>query len=346
MNKAIVILTAIPEEQEAVIKGLADVKIVRHSETGTDYYEGYLSTKDSRVKIVVGRTNQTNINAATETERVINYFHPSHIFYIGVAGGLKDVKVGDIVIGEEVIGYERGKAEKLYKPRFQFGISSYDLSRAAFAFSISEKWKSIRQTLLDTKFHYEIRAYIGTIASGEKVVASEEADLYKFIKTNISQALAIEMEGLGFLNVCRAHPEIKSLLLRGISDLINDKGEKDGMGSQPYASQNVAAFTLGLITDLGLIQLESFEEKSVKEKLFEIACKLYPRGLEDKGIWSRAGGDLSQVMLSSQGKAQWIDGLRLIEHGGGGNISFSKLIAEMMEDAPNNSALIGLKKHL
>jgi len=339
-NNCILVLTALSIERDAVISHLTDVKLEKHPEVGMDYHRGFFTTPSGNIDVVVGRTDQTNINAALETERALQHFKPSYAFYVGVAGGLKDVKVGDIVIGTDVIGYERGKAEDgMFKPRPQFGASSYDLERAANSFAISNSWKTISTVLVDAHFAPEISVFSGTIASGEKVDASYKSDLHKYIKENASHALAIEMEGLGFLTVCRTRPSVRSLLLRGISDLVNDKGKMDGKGSQSYASNNVAAFLFGLISKLDLIDVKN--EISKSKHLREIACKLYPRGVEDRKVWERAGGDLSLVTLNTQGKGQWYEAIKLIEQGGGGaEITIKSLIQVMLEDFNQNEDLL------
>ena len=341
-NNCILVLTALSIERDAVISHLIDVKLEKHPEVGTDYHRGFFATPSGDINVVVGRTDQTNTNAAMETERALQYYNPSHAFFVGVAGGLKGVKVGDIVIGTDVIGYERGKAkEGMFKPRPQFGASSYDLERAANSFAISSLWKTISTALVDAQFGLAISVLSGTIASGEAVDASVKSDLHKHIKVNASHALAIEMEGLGFLRVCMTRPAIKSLLLRGISDLVDDKGEMDGKGSQPYASQNVAAFLFGLITELDLFDVNG--ETSITKQLFEIVCKLYPRGVEDRKIWERAGGDLSLVTLGTQGKGQWFEAIKLIEQGGGGDeITLNGLIQTMLEDFSQNKDLLSI----
>lgn len=338
MSQPILILTALEVEREAVEKHLAELAPAPHPETKTDYTKGKFQGRE----IIVARTNQTNVNAALETERAIDFFKPCVAIYVGVAGGLKDVQVGDIVIGEEVIGYERGKTtDEGFKPRPQFGASSYDMERQAAAYAKTEDWKGMRESLLNRTFHEEIQVLSGVIASGEKVDASTNSELHKHIKQNASHAFAIEMEGLGFLKVCWTRPSVKSLLLRGISDLVNDKGQMDGKGSQPYASQNVAAFLFGFLG-----QLESSQEidtPSRSDVLFEVFCKLYPRGIEDQGIWVRSGGDLSMVPLYQAGKGQWTEALRLIGNGGGGDISEERLIGKALEDFGGNVGLQNLK---
>lgn len=334
MNR-IAILTALTLEQNSVVEGhLRNLRIETHPSTGTKYYLGDCLIGGSSVETVVVRTNQTNVNAAIETERMISRYRPEIAFFVGVAGGLKDVRIGDIVIGSEVYGYETGKSTTRFLPRPKFGSSSYDLEMSAVDYSQSAKWRSQAAALVDTRFQNSINVLSGTIASGEKVVASVESELYKFLEENASHALAVEMEGLGFLEVCRHHPLVKSLVIRGISDLVAGKSDADKQGSQEYASRNATAFLFGLIEELRIETIPNLTER--KTQLLEIAIKLYPEGLKDRGIWLRAGGDLSQVHLHQTGKAQWFEALRLIEFGGGGDIDFQMLIQEIKRDFPNS----------
>ncbi len=333
----IVILTALTVEQTAVISKLTDITDYIHPVSKTIYKVGTYVTNGNPIKLVVGRTNQTNVNAGVETERVIQHFNPNYLFFVGVAGGLKDVSIGDIVIGSDIIGYERGNAKEQFLFRPQFGFSSYELEQQAVSYSTSDNWKRHAQTLLNPKFHREIKIFSGTIASGEKVIGSQSSEIYSFLKLHAGHALAVEMEGLGFLEACRPYPLIKSLLVRGISDLVENKNLADKEGSQPYASMNATEFIFGLIDYLGI---ESKIEKfTLREQLAEITPKVYPMGIRENLIWERSGGDLSLINLYVNGKTQWIDALFQIEKGGGGDITFDKLIREMKKDYPNNQSL-------
>jgi nucleoside phosphorylase len=335
MNKPILILTALEVERMAIEQYLDDIRSELHPETGTDYSKGTYKIRDVTLDVIVARTDQTNVNAAIETERAIAHFDPEYVFFAGVAGGLKDVEVGDIVIGQNVYGYERGKAEENnFKTRPQFGASTYALERLASQYSKSSEWKQIAEKLLNSEFAPIISTYNGTIASGEKVDASIDSDLHQFLKQNASHALAIEMEGLGFLEVCRMRPLVKTLLLRGISDLVDDKGDMDGKGSQPYASANVAAFLFGLLELLDFSDVTPI--RTQEQKLVEIMCKLYPGGLRDSQIWVAAGGDLSSVNLSQPGRGQWVEAIRTLQLGGGGHLSIDKLIQAVAEEYREN----------
>jgi nucleoside phosphorylase len=337
----ILILSALEtKERQIVLSHLENYKIVNHPFTKTDYYESERSINGIQQKIILGRTDQTNYNAGIETERAINFFNPNYVFFIGVAGGLKDVAVGDIVIGQDVYGYERGKTDaikegesviSIFKPRPKFGASSYSMERLATNYSNSNEWKARLQTLYNTTFSAPINIFTGTIASGEKVDADVKSELHKFIKQNCSHALAIEMEGLGFLESCRAYPQINSLLIRGISDMVDDKANSDSKGSQEYASKNAASFLFGLLDKL---ENASTDISNKTDKLLNTFCKLYPEGVKDNNIFKRAGGDLSRIKLNTNGYIQWYDVLELINNGG--SIPLDSLINKAREDFPNN----------
>lgn len=342
MRKPILILTALEVERHAVEKHLQNKETIAHPTTGTDYSKGSYVCNGATLEVIVARTDQTNVNAAIETERAIEQFDPEYAFFVGVAGGLKDVKVGDIVIGQDVYGFERGKAEEHnFKPRPKFGASTYALERAAGAYAKSEDWKQKASQLLNQEFAPVISTFTGTIASGEKVDASIDSDLHHFLLQNASHALAIEMEGLGFLEVCRMRPAVKTLLLRGISDLVDKKGEMDAKGSQPYASANVAAFLFGLLGQLD--HSDAATQRTRVQMVVDIMCKLYPGGLRDNQVWIAAGGDLALINLAQSGKGQWVEALRVLSNGGGGDsITIESLIAVVAGEYSTNKDVKGL----
>lgn len=338
----ILIMSALEQNERQVhLKFLNEVILEKHPVTQTDYYKGTFTTKKGKITVILAKTDQTNVNAGIETERAINYYNPNYIFFSGVAGGLKDVNIGDIVIGQDVYGYERGKAasEKVdgepisvYKVRPKFGASSYALERAATNFAFSDVWQATAEKLNNSKFGDSVSVYTGTIAAGEKVDADEISELHKFLQIHCSHALAVEMEGLGFLEACRAYPQIQTLLLRGISDLVKDKEGADNSGSQEYASANVAKFLYDFI-DNHLAPLLPAISKT--ENLINVLCKLYPEGVKDTRIWQRAGGDLSRIQLSTSGLTQWVDAVDLIENGGT-SVSINVLIELVKSDFPHS----------
>jgi hypothetical protein len=75
------------------------------------------------------------------------------------------------------------------------------------------------------------------------------------------------------------------------------------------------------------------------DALAEIAAYIYHRGLDDKEIWSRAGGEYHSVR-SGNATEQWHSALRELRQGGGGRkIDVEKLLKKMLEDYPDNDSL-------
>ena len=69
-----------------------------------------------------------------------------------------------------------------------------------------------------------------------------------------------------------------------------------------------------------------------------VFCSLYPLGPTDQGIWERAGGDLSRLKLSGQGRTDWFHAIQLIGHGGG-LLTIEVLCREALLDYPRNCDL-------
>lgn len=86
----------------------------------------------------------------------------------------------------------------------------------------------------------------------------------------------------------------------------------------------------------------SFEGPKHLERVF---ATLYPTGPLHDEIWSKAGGDVSRLRLSGNGRATWHSALITLANGGGGSgISLSSLIEAALQDFPANAELQGLLK--
>ncbi len=74
------------------------------------------------------------------------------------------------------------------------------------------------------------------------------------------------------------------------------------------------------------------------QAITEVFCSLYPLGPTDQDIWERAGGDLSRLKLSGQGRTDWFRAIQLMDRGGG-SLTIEVLCREALSDYPRNRDL-------
>lgn len=246
-----VILTAIPVEYMAVRAHLADLQKETHHKGTTTYERGKFAANGKVWEVGIVEMGAGNSNAALEAERAINYFNPHVILLVGVAGGMKDkdVVLGDVVAATKVYGYESGKAEIEFKPRPNVGECAYKLIKLARLESVEEDWM---QRLPSPVPNPKPRVFVAPIAAGEQVVADTKSSTYKLLKSNYGDAIAVEMEGRGFLQAAHANHEVLPLIVRGISDLIDGKSEADAAGSQEIAARHASAFAFQVLAEFNV----------------------------------------------------------------------------------------------
>jgi nucleoside phosphorylase len=231
-----VILSAIAPEQEALLRLLdgADEEVHR----GTVYTSGRYESPTSDWIVHTVLIGAGGDSAALEAERAISHFGPEVALFVGVAGGIKDVSLGDVVVATDIYGYEAGKAGDSFVPRARVGRSNHALVQRAERERQSDAWFEAADAPA---------VVVAPIAAGAKVVASTRSPTYRFIRANYDQAVAVEMEGAGFLEAAHANPEVKALVIRGISDLLDDKEESDRDGWQHRAADHAARFAIQIL---------------------------------------------------------------------------------------------------
>jgi nucleoside phosphorylase len=248
----VVILVATGDEYNAVVKHL-DPPIVQCEQ---DYEKGRFRINAESREIVIGQTGIGNVLAGIETTVARQLFRPDLILFLGTAGGVKfkDVKLGDVVIGDYVYDYEYGvytaSGEKSdeFSTRPRTTESDRHVIKAANHCVRQDKWKDrIKEEIYDNN----PAVHVGAIASGEKLFKSTFSEAYEIIRK--SGFLAVEQEGYGFLVTARRDTNIRATpatVVRGISDLIAGKDEAEEKGSKQLALTNASAFAFELIANL------------------------------------------------------------------------------------------------
>jgi small GTP-binding protein len=252
-----VILTTLPVEYHAVRAHLTGL----HEELdrqGTVYERGIFSANGQKWDVGIVQVGNGNARFALESERAIIYFNPDIILFVGIAGGIKDVTLGDVVASTKVYKYRLGEVEKFFSPRSEVGLSNYGLEQRARAESRKSDW--LRR--LSSRPSNEPSVFVAPIAAGEKVVATTASNIFDFLKSNYGDAIAVEMEGSGFVEVACANHGIPMIVIRGISDLIGLSAvhydvDYQGLGIHEVASRHASAFAFELLAKLNFKDSDS-----------------------------------------------------------------------------------------
>lgn len=225
--RRVLVFTALPVEYRAVWKRLEDVKSERHPQ-GTIYEHGHCNVGGDDWDVWLAETGRGNERAAMEVERGIAHVKPELVVFIGVAGGIKDVRLGDVVIAEKVYNYEVGKTiEVQLQPRPDVFVTDYPILQIARAMA--------RRRRSAGRGSYSVQ--VGAIAAGEQVVASRRAETLAFVREHYGDALVLDMESHGLMLSAYGNA-VPALVIRGVSDQLVDKADADSAGYQKRASEN------------------------------------------------------------------------------------------------------------
>ncbi|MGV9851520.1 phosphorylase family protein [Streptomyces sp. NPDC003442] len=240
----VVVLTALEVEYRAVRAHLEDPRPVP-AERGALFELGVFRDGSEARSVAIHMTGPGNPGAAASVERAAALFAPRAVLFVGVAGGRKDVALGDVVAADAVYDYETGKdTETGFLPRQKTYQSAYGLVQLARWVAAADEWQ---QRVRPGDGAPRPRAHVKPLAAGGRVVAHHRSDVGLRLAASAGDALAVDMEGFGFLAGAYVNQHLDALVIRGISDLLGDKGEAHDERWQPVASRNAAAFAFELI---------------------------------------------------------------------------------------------------
>lgn len=259
--------------------------LVQHIENPTEkvlgeilFTTGLLKNVSQEIEIYAAVIGQGNNKAASYFTTALHEIKPNASFFLGVAGGLKDVKKGDVVFASAVHFYERGKVtDEAFLPRVDSVPINSLLEQSALSVARTTKWKD---RITDKDF--EPNAFVKPIVAGEKNISTVTVPLYDLLKTNYSDCLAVDMEDSGFMTAGHIRSAGLFGVVRGISDLLYDKSESGDVYWQPKSSNSAAAFLIEVIDKLA--SLGTLEKYSVTKADEDSTTNLHGKEIKLKAV--------------------------------------------------------------
>ncbi|GAA3759541.1 5'-methylthioadenosine/S-adenosylhomocysteine nucleosidase family protein [Salinactinospora qingdaonensis] len=246
-----VVVTAIEEEFRAVAEHLS-APFDEHTEKDTLYKIGFLRGQRQDWRVALAQAGPGNVGAGVHLERARSAFAPDVILFVGVAGGLKDVRLGDVVVADAIYDYESAKElENSYQPRMKTASPSHRCVQRAMDVARSDEWQQRVRTVLPPDMPRP-RALVKPLAAGGKLVAHDQALTRQRLRAYCGDATAVEMEGYGFLQSAYMSAGVDALVVRGISDLLTGKDERNDAYWQPVAARTAAAFACEFLDTFAL----------------------------------------------------------------------------------------------
>jgi adenosylhomocysteine nucleosidase len=220
------IISAMDEELSALLPLLADARSELHA--GRRFHLGRLGAHEA-VLVLCGIGK---VAAACTATLLAERYSAGRMVFTGVAGGLHaQVRVGDVVIASELLQHDLD-ASPLF-PRHE--VPLLGLARFAADAELSAQWQAAAQSALNTSAQWldadaaalgvtKPRLHRGLVISGDRFVATAAES--QALRTELPDALAVEMEGAAVAQVCHAFG-LPLAVLRIISDRADDSAHVD-----------------------------------------------------------------------------------------------------------------------
>lgn len=235
-----VLATPIDIERRAVLDLLPGHEFTDHEIGGVVYRETEYEGPQGVWRLVLAMAGRGNERAAAAVEHAVATWRPQILVLCGIAGGLRDARIGDVVAATHVYGYEAGQdTDTGLLPRPASVSTSFPLHQRAQLIADDTAWAAG----LDAA----PRVFHRPIASGSKVITGNAAASAEHIKRHSSDAQAVDTESFGAMTAADQRRTVDAIVVRGVSDLLGDKTKEADRHRQPLAARNAAAFALALI---------------------------------------------------------------------------------------------------
>ncbi len=240
-----VLCTPLDLEHRAVLALLGPNRITEQTVDGTVYELTELHGRRTKWRLVITLTSRLNEYASAAVQRAIGAWQPEILLLIGVAGGRRDAAVGDVIAATKVYGYESGReTDTGFRPRIDALRCSNMLDQRAHRVSANGNWTNRLDLEPDRPAP---QVFHRPIASGNKVITATASATADLIDRAFDDAQGLDMEGYGAMVAASNNSSVEAMVIRGVSDLIDDKSKATDRTRQPLAARHAAAFALALI---------------------------------------------------------------------------------------------------
>lgn len=233
INKSLVGII-VPMEKESIYLR----KHIKHQQNvvinGIHYIRGELCGH----QIIFVQSGVGMINAAIISVSLIQEFHPKLVIMLGSAGAVnKNLRIGDVVIGDKVINADIGRLTDSGPV-----IKQSLLFNAGFNLDIPDRFnlnKELYTLLGNINFKLPNNKIIwGTIATSN--IIPSNFNHYKLLKKD--KVDVVEMEGVSLMHACYIY-NMQCVVVRSVSDIVG----KSFKHKTIFAGENVAKIAMQII---------------------------------------------------------------------------------------------------
>lgn len=248
-----VVLTALEVEHAAVSALLGRRESYRH-ESGLIIETGILPGTGWQVALAAIGPGAPG--AASITQLVTDWLRPQVLFFVGVAGALReDVAPGDVVVATKVYSYGGGRSTDAgFHSSPEAWLAPLWLKQEAAVALRGDAWtrrQAPGATAAVPNGHGPPRVHFKPVAAGDVVLDSTRSWLADLLRERYADAVAIEMESAGVMQAAHVIGNLPVLIVRGISDRADgDKAAADRSGGQSRGAAHAAAAALTVIAGL------------------------------------------------------------------------------------------------
>jgi nucleoside phosphorylase/SAM-dependent methyltransferase len=235
-------------------------KLYYRHKVGTETQVGFLEVSVA----IIFLNSQGNSITSSVTEQILSQLDPSLIFLVGTAAGKQGkVKIGDVVVSEQVEDVQEWRIEQKELPRtkqhpiqekIHTDVSRF-IGKTLSLMDLRRELLSVPKSLYrNMRVPNELwesppNVQVKFVASGPDLLLNP--DKLSVIWSLDDRIRCYEMEGAGFATVCRQYLGKQWLVVRGVSDYGTPESRKDEYRVAATAS---AAKFLQMFIRKGLIE--------------------------------------------------------------------------------------------